>query len=213
VTATPLKKKAVEQMFSPGSATAGRHHQFQRPHPRDHEMVVDKFMKELNGQLAAKKVKLLLAEVRTWLAKRGTIRYGARPLARVIQTEVKNKLSKEIAWSPGERRAGARPCGGQDLQWRFPDSCPYHPISLSEDLVFPPPARLAGGSAGHRRGFEPSASCSPTHRGFPWYSMMSPSVVVPGPPAGAVQRVHLSQSLVKTIRRGDFTVSMDQAWR
>jgi ATP-dependent Clp protease ATP-binding subunit ClpA len=61
-------------------------------------MVVDKFMKELNGQLAAKKVRLgYSAEVRTWLAQKGhDPRYGARPLARVIQTEIKNQLSDEI---------------------------------------------------------------------------------------------------------------------
>jgi ATP-dependent Clp protease ATP-binding subunit ClpA len=66
--------------------------------PEIMEMVVDKFMKELNGQLAAKKVNLhYSAAVRSWLAKRGhDPQYGARPLARVIQTEIKNKLSDEI---------------------------------------------------------------------------------------------------------------------
>ena len=61
-------------------------------------LVVDKFMKELNGQLAAKKVRLgYSAEVRAWLAQKGhDPRYGARPLARVIQTEIKNQLSDEI---------------------------------------------------------------------------------------------------------------------
>jgi ATP-dependent Clp protease ATP-binding subunit ClpA len=60
--------------------------------------VVDKFMKELNSQLSVKKVRLVYtAAVRGWLAKKGhDPRYGARPLARVIQTEIKNGLSDAI---------------------------------------------------------------------------------------------------------------------
>ncbi|MCU0615243.1 MAG: ATP-dependent Clp protease ATP-binding subunit ClpA, partial [Desulfobacterales bacterium] len=59
------------------------------------EMVVDKFISELNEQLSIKKVALTISPaVREWLAKKGhDPRYGARPLARVIQTEIKDKLS------------------------------------------------------------------------------------------------------------------------
>ena len=55
-------------------------------------------MLELNEQLAVKKVVLTISdEVRTWLAKKGyDPKYGARPLARVIQTEIKDGLSDEI---------------------------------------------------------------------------------------------------------------------
>jgi ATP-dependent Clp protease ATP-binding subunit ClpA len=62
------------------------------------EMVVDKFISELNEQLSIKKVALTISPaVREWLAKKGhDPRYGARPLARVIQTEIKDKLSDEI---------------------------------------------------------------------------------------------------------------------
>jgi ATP-dependent Clp protease ATP-binding subunit ClpA len=62
------------------------------------ERIVDKFMIELNGQLAEKKVALSLSDAaRTWLAKKGfDPQYGARPLARVIQTEIKDALSDEI---------------------------------------------------------------------------------------------------------------------
>jgi ATP-dependent Clp protease ATP-binding subunit ClpA len=62
------------------------------------EMVVDKFISELNEQLSIKKVALSISPaVREWLAKKGhDPRYGARPLARVIQTEIKDKLSDEI---------------------------------------------------------------------------------------------------------------------
>jgi ATP-dependent Clp protease ATP-binding subunit ClpA len=62
------------------------------------EKVVDKFMVELNGQLAAKKIVLTISKkVRKWLAEKGyDPQYGARPLARVIQTEIKDALSDQI---------------------------------------------------------------------------------------------------------------------
>lgn len=62
------------------------------------EKVVDKFMDEVNEQLASKKVYLNISKrVRTWLAKKGhDPRYGARPLIRVIQTEIKDVLSDKI---------------------------------------------------------------------------------------------------------------------
>jgi ATP-dependent Clp protease ATP-binding subunit ClpA len=62
------------------------------------EKVVDKFMLELNDQLAAKKVSLTISDsVRTWLAKKGyDPENGARPLVRVIQTEIKDALADKI---------------------------------------------------------------------------------------------------------------------
>lgn len=69
------------------------------------EKVVDKFMAELNEQLTAKKVSVIISpNVRTWLAKKGhDPRYGARPLARVLQTEIKDKLSDEILFGRLEK--------------------------------------------------------------------------------------------------------------
>ncbi|MCP4755631.1 MAG: ATP-dependent Clp protease ATP-binding subunit ClpA [Proteobacteria bacterium] len=60
--------------------------------------VVDKFIKELQDQLKSKKVVLeLQKEAKAWLAKKGySPEYGARPLARVIQKEIKDRLSDEI---------------------------------------------------------------------------------------------------------------------
>jgi len=60
--------------------------------------VVDKFINELKGQLSVKKVSINLSpEARTWLARKGhDPRYGARPLNRLIQTEIKDVLSDEI---------------------------------------------------------------------------------------------------------------------
>ena len=62
------------------------------------EMVVDKFIAELNQQLIEKKVTLTItSSLRTWLAKKGhDPQYGARPLARLIQLEIKDQLSDEI---------------------------------------------------------------------------------------------------------------------
>ncbi|MGA8279437.1 MAG: ATP-dependent Clp protease ATP-binding subunit ClpA [Desulfobacterales bacterium] len=62
------------------------------------ELIVDKFINELNDQLSARKVFLTITpEVRTWLAKKGhDPSYGARPLGRLIQTDIKDRLSDEI---------------------------------------------------------------------------------------------------------------------
>jgi ATP-dependent Clp protease ATP-binding subunit ClpA len=96
---TSKGRKAIEQMFSPEFRNRlddiiG----FNALTPPIMEMVVDKFMQELNGQLTVKKVHLTYTPaVRSWLAKKGhDPRYGARPLARVIQTEIKNRLSDAI---------------------------------------------------------------------------------------------------------------------
>jgi ATP-dependent Clp protease ATP-binding subunit ClpA len=60
--------------------------------------IVDKFITELEQQLKTKKVNFELTDgARTWLAKKGySEEYGARPLSRVIQTEIKDRLSDEI---------------------------------------------------------------------------------------------------------------------
>lgn len=60
--------------------------------------VVDKFIDELQDQLRVKKVVLELTKsAKKWLGKKGySPDYGARPLSRVIQTEIKDQLSDEI---------------------------------------------------------------------------------------------------------------------
>ncbi|MBU4001443.1 MAG: ATP-dependent Clp protease ATP-binding subunit ClpA [Proteobacteria bacterium] len=67
--------------------------------------IVDKFMVELNGQLAKNKLTLVLSEnARTWLAKKGhDPAYGARPLSRVIQTDIKDVLSDKILFGKLEK--------------------------------------------------------------------------------------------------------------
>ncbi len=92
-------KKAIEKFFSPEFRNRlDAIITFRALNVEIMEMVVDKFIVELNTQLAAKKVSLSITpSVRTWLAQKGhDPRYGARPLARVLQTEIKDKLADEI---------------------------------------------------------------------------------------------------------------------
>ena len=60
--------------------------------------VVDKFLIELEAQLEPKKVTLEVDEDgRQWLAKRGyDPRMGARPMARLIQENIKRRLAEEL---------------------------------------------------------------------------------------------------------------------
>jgi ATP-dependent Clp protease ATP-binding subunit ClpA len=60
--------------------------------------VVDKFLFELEEQLAAKNVHLEVADsVREWLAESGYVpKMGARPMARVIQDRLKRPLAEEL---------------------------------------------------------------------------------------------------------------------
>lgn len=62
------------------------------------ESVVEKFIKELEAQLAEKKITIkLTAKAKKWLAREGyDPDMGARPLSRVIQAKVKDQLSDEI---------------------------------------------------------------------------------------------------------------------
>ena len=62
------------------------------------KLIVDKFIKELNGQLAEKRVLVnLTEEAREWLATHGfDARYGARPMSRLIHDKIKQPLASEI---------------------------------------------------------------------------------------------------------------------
>ncbi len=66
--------------------------------PESMKKVVEKFIDELRRQLLRKKVKVVLSdEARDWLAEKGyDTLYGARPLARLIQTDIKDVLSEEV---------------------------------------------------------------------------------------------------------------------
>ena len=85
------------------------------------EKIVDKFMAELGVQLAAKNVVLDLAsEARSWLAKKGfDPAFGARPLGRLIQKEIKDALAEKILFgelaSGGKVRIGLTDSGELDF--------------------------------------------------------------------------------------------------
>ncbi|NKC14938.1 MAG: ATP-dependent Clp protease ATP-binding subunit ClpA [Gammaproteobacteria bacterium] len=72
--------------------------QFKSLDPRTVANVVDKFVIELEGQLEEKRVTIDVSEAaRAWLAKRGyDPMMGARPMARVIQEQIKRRLAEEI---------------------------------------------------------------------------------------------------------------------
>jgi ATP-dependent Clp protease ATP-binding subunit ClpA len=68
------------------------------------ERVVDKFIAELNAQLKERRVVVRLAPAaRVWLARRGFDRlFGARPMARLIQSKIKEALAEELLF--GEKQ-------------------------------------------------------------------------------------------------------------
>ena len=69
------------------------------------EKVVDKFMAEINAQLLPRKINIqLLPEARIWLAKKGyDPQYGARPLSRLIQNQIKDVLADRILFGNLEK--------------------------------------------------------------------------------------------------------------
>ena len=94
-----LGKKAVEKLFSPEFRNRLDETITFSPLAIDvMEMIVDKFISELKNQLSSKRVVLTVSDAAgTWLARNGfSLEYGARPLARLIQTEIKDVLSNEI---------------------------------------------------------------------------------------------------------------------
>jgi ATP-dependent Clp protease ATP-binding subunit ClpA len=60
--------------------------------------VVDKFISQLQEQLKEKKVTINLSDnAGNWLAEKGyDPKFGARPLGRLIQVEIKDRLSEEV---------------------------------------------------------------------------------------------------------------------
>jgi ATP-dependent Clp protease ATP-binding subunit ClpA len=78
------------------------------------ETIVEKFILQLEAQLAERRVAITLTpEARAWLAKKGYDPvFGARPLARVVQKEVRDRLTDEILF--GELENGGTVTIGVD---------------------------------------------------------------------------------------------------
>jgi len=92
-------QKDVERLFSPEFRNRlDEIVKFKQLSPEVMLRVVDKFVVEVEKQLAEKKVAIeLTPAARQWLAEKGfDPLFGARPLARVIQTELKDKLADEL---------------------------------------------------------------------------------------------------------------------
>jgi ATP-dependent Clp protease ATP-binding subunit ClpA len=92
-------EEAINRMFTPEfrnrlDAIIG----FQNLSPEVVSRVVDKFIVELEVQLADRKVSIELTDAaRQWLAEKGyDPAFGARPLARMIQEHVKTPLAEEV---------------------------------------------------------------------------------------------------------------------
>ena len=91
--------KDVEKLFSPEFRNRlDEIIKFHQLTPDVMGRVVDKFIREVEAQLSEKKVNISLSEdARTWLAEKGfSPLFGARPLGRVIQTELKDKIADAI---------------------------------------------------------------------------------------------------------------------
>jgi len=102
-------KKAIEKLFTPEFRNRlDEIVMFNALSIEIMEKIVDKFILEISQQLSAKKVFITLsASARHWLARYGfRPEYGARPLARLIQEQIKDALSDEILF--GALKKGGR---------------------------------------------------------------------------------------------------------
>ena len=102
-------KEAIEKMFSPEFRNRlDAMIVFNSLTMEIIERVVDKFIIELDHQLNEKKVFLqLTVKARRWLAEKGyDPSFGARPMARLIQNEIKRVLADEILF--GQLQSGGK---------------------------------------------------------------------------------------------------------
>ena len=131
-------KEAIEKMFSPEFRNRlDSIVTFNPLSPENIERVVDKFIIELDQQLNDRKVFLQLTpKARRWFAERGyDPTFGARPMARLIQNEIKRVLADEILF--GKLQNGGKvEVDENDGQLRFnyttPLSVPAEPVKESE---------------------------------------------------------------------------------
>ncbi|MBL8672297.1 MAG: AAA family ATPase, partial [Alphaproteobacteria bacterium] len=85
--------------------------------------VVDKFVMQLEAQLADRHVTIELTDgARAWLAERGYDKlYGARPLSRIIQEHIKKPLAEELLFGRLEKGGTVRVAVKDDkLDFEFP---------------------------------------------------------------------------------------------
>ncbi len=116
-------KSAIERVFSPEFRNRlDAIVNFQSLSADVMETIVDKFIIQLEEQLAERRIAItLLPDARKYLAKKGYDPvFGARPLARIIQSEVRDRLTDEILFGKLEN-GGTATIGhdGTDLTFTF----------------------------------------------------------------------------------------------
>jgi len=115
-------KKDAEKLFSPEFRNRlDEIVTFRALDPSVMERVVDKFVAQVADQLREKKVTLeLTPAARTWLAEKGYDRdFGARPMARVIQRELKDPIAEAVLFGALARGGVARVDLGADGKLAF----------------------------------------------------------------------------------------------
>ncbi len=108
--------KEIERLFSPEFRNRlDEVVTFRDLGPEVMNKVVDKFVAEVAEQLAERKVTIVLDDAaRTWLARKGyDPDFGARPMARTIQVELKDRIVDDLLFGPlakgGVVRVGVDP--------------------------------------------------------------------------------------------------------
>ena len=117
-------KSAIEKVFSPEFRNRlAAIVNFKPLTPEVMETIVDKFIIQLEEQLAERRIAITLQpDARKYLGRKGYDPiYGARPLARVIQAEVRDRLTDEILFGKLEN-GGNVTIGyeGENLTFEFP---------------------------------------------------------------------------------------------
>jgi ATP-dependent Clp protease ATP-binding subunit ClpA len=132
-------KTAIERVFSPEFRNRlDAIVTFQALSPAVMETIVEKFILQLEAQLSERRVAITLdADARAWLARKGyDPSYGARPLARVVQTEVRDRLTDEILFGALEHGGTVRIGLSQDaLNFEFDSTAGTAPAPNTPETV------------------------------------------------------------------------------
>jgi ATP-dependent Clp protease ATP-binding subunit ClpA len=114
-------KVAIEKVFSPEFRNRlDAIVTFRSLTPAAMESIVEKFVLQLEGQLAERHVAIALTpEARAWLAAKGyDPAFGARPLARIVQKDVRDPLTDQILFGQLEH-GGTVTIGAADNHLTF----------------------------------------------------------------------------------------------